>query len=143
MLVTLIFYMGRIPTLLCQHRPFVSASLRYSINPDTLNYSFIFIMFCNISIFLGLYAVKGKNRFREYKYTDQKPPDFSIIIMLLSFAYLLAFGHFLNIGYLGRLVGYLRTIFIYVPILLLSTLVYIVVNGAKIPVIHRIGVLEH
>lgn len=122
--VTTLFYLGRITTLVAS--PFSLTFQKLSINYEDLNYSLIFIILSNASIFLGLYiGKKFTSKIKSVKirlYSVRKTSNLIIIIFLLgALTFLNIFG--LSAGELG---AFLILLFLHSEVVLLFTFCYLV-----------------
>lgn len=130
MIIAFVFYMGRVVTLL--YEPWSPSLYRHSATPDDLNYSLIFIMLSNASIFLGLSVaggnvLKGKSRFTvQY---PAKPRNIVIILLLV-----IAIGFYISLAsdIIGRFAGYITGVFVKLHLIMLFTFIYLAINAKKI-----------
>jgi len=130
MIVVLVFYMVRVVTLL--NDPWSLALARHSLTPSDLNYSLMFIMLSNASIFLGLSTVGGKILYKKNELIDGRPANPTKIIIILLFTIVIAFYTTLASDIIGRFAGYITQVFINLHLILLLTSVYIAINLKKI-----------
>lgn len=130
MIIALVFYMGRVVTLL--YDPWSLALDRHSAIPDDLNYSLVFIMLSNASIFLGLSTAGGKILYKNKEFFDGYPanPRNIIIILLL----VIAIGFYISLAsdIIGRFAGYITGVFINLHLIMLLTFIYLAINFKKI-----------
>ena len=130
MVVVLIFYMTRIVTLL--YDPYSLALDIHSATPNDLNYSLLFILLSNASIFLGLSTVRGRIFYKKKELFDNYRVSPFKIIIILSLAITLGFYISLTSHIIGRFAGYITGVFIKIYIILLFTFIYLVINANKI-----------
>lgn len=134
MIIALIFYMVRVVTLI--NDPWSVALNSYSATPDDLNYSLLFIMICNASLFFGLSSAGGKALYKNKEVFDGYPANPHNIMIILLFVITIRFYLSLASGIIGRFAGYLTGVFIKVDLIMLFTFVYLTVNAKKISLKH-------
>ncbi len=125
------FYMLRILTLL--NDPWSSTLLdMYSFTHDDLNYSLMFIMLSNVSIFLGLSTAGGKTLHSKNAFIDGYPANSLNVILILLFALVISLYIRLASDILGRFAGYITGSFVKLNMIQLLTFVYLAVNFKKL-----------
>jgi hypothetical protein len=130
MIITLVFYMGRVVTLL--YEPWSLAFERHSATVADINYSLVFLMISNASIFFGLIAagekIPSKN---EYLFDVCPAKPRNILIILLS---VIAIGFYISLAsdIIGRIAGYITGVFINLHLIMLFTFVYLTINAKNI-----------
>lgn len=129
MTTIIVFYMWRVVTLL--YDPWSLAFAQHSLTPGNLNYSLIFIMFSNASIFLGLGTAGGKILYKKEKFFDDYPANPRNVIIILLVAIVIAFYISLSSDIIGRFAGYITDIFIRLRLILLFTFIYLAINFKK------------
>ena len=139
LIVTLCFYMGRVATLL--YDPWSELLAISSSSSLDLNYSLIFIMFFNFSIFLGLTMGGGNILYKEEDIPDNYPANSRNIILLLVIVMFLSYCLPAAGNFIGRFSGYI-CLFINLNLILLFTSVYLVINFNKISKLKRIVFLS-
>ena len=137
LIITLGFYMGRVVTLL--YDPWSTSLALFSFTPYDLNYSLIFIMLSNISIFLGL-STAGGNIFYKKSVTNNYPANPRKIMGILLFVFLVSYCIQFTGGILGRFAGYIM-LFVNVNLILLFTFTYLAMNFNKVSNTNRIAFL--
>jgi len=134
MLVNLVYYMGRIVTLL--YEPW-SVTLGGDVfTANDLNYALLFILLANTAIFFGLIAPtkKGKSIINNCEETRYSSPLIVIIILLMMIIISL-FG-LLKFEFIGRIAGFITVFLVNIQIVLLLTILYIIINYKKISKIY-------
>ncbi|MFX1480616.1 MAG: hypothetical protein ACFFCI_21205 [Promethearchaeota archaeon] len=139
MIIVLVFYMARVVTLL--YDPWSLALDRHSGTSDDLNCSLVFIMLYNAAIFLGLSAASGKILYKNKKIFDGYPAKPCNIMIILLVGIVVAFYISLASDLMGRFAKYITSIFINLPLIILFTLLYLVINNKKLPRRYRAGIL--
>ena len=130
MVVVLIFYMTRIVTLL--YDPYSLALDIHSATPNDLNYSLLFILLSNASIFLGLITAGGKIIYKQNESFDEYPANPHNIIIILSFVIAISFYIPLSSHFISRFSGYVTSVFIKLHLIILFTFIYLLINYKKI-----------
>lgn len=137
-LVTTLFYMTRVLSLLYDPNiPFSSALLRYNLDVKDLNYSFLFILIANISIFMGLITARGKTKFRPLDNTNFKPGNPLTVSLILIFTYFCNYFFIMGIESLGRISSYIGGILLNTGIILLLTITYTLINYKRLSGIYK------
>lgn len=126
MITTLVFYIGRVITLL--YDPWSTTFSRSWFAPYDLNYSLVFIILSNTSIFLGLSTAGGKVLYKQNVLTDGYPANPRNVIIILLVTIVIAFYMSLAGDIIGRFSGYISRIFINVHLILLLTFLYFAIN---------------
>jgi hypothetical protein len=129
MIIALVFYMGRVVTLL--YDPWSLALDMHSATPDDLNYSLIFIMLYNASIFLGLSTAGGKILYKKDVF-DEYPANPRNIMIILLVAIVIAFYIPLSSDVIGRFAGYITGSFVKLQLIMLFIFIYLAINAKKI-----------
>ena len=135
----LVFYMARVATLL--YAPCSSALTIYSFTPVDINYSLVFIMFSNVSIFLGLSTAGAKIFYKEKDMTDRRPAKFRNVMMILLFATIISLWLPVAGDIIGRFAGYMSML-INLELILLFTIIYLMMNFNKLSIIKRMVLLS-
>jgi len=138
-ILTIVFYMGRVLTLL--YDPWSNVFFRSQFTLSDLHYSLIFIMISNALIFLGLIIGAIKGFHKKIILADKYPANPFNVSIILLIVILINFSGILPIWILGRFVNYIIGVFIRLDIILLSTLIYIIINYEKISIRYRIIIL--
>jgi hypothetical protein len=137
-IMALVFYMGRVVTLL--YDPWSLTLARHSSTPDDLNYSLMFVVFSNASIFLGLSIIKGKITYKK-KIPDEYPANPRSVMTILLFAIVMGSYISLAANTIGRIAGYIVSTFVNLQLVLLFTSVYLVISLKENSRWDRIGFL--
>ncbi len=135
LIITLVFYMGRVVTLL--YDPWSRSLALFSFTTDDLNYSLIFIMLSNISIFLGLSMAGGNILYKKKGITNSYPVNPRKIMGILLFVVLVSYCIQFTGDILGRFAGYIM-LFVNVNLILLFTFTYLAMNFNKVSNTNRI-----
>ena len=126
---SLAFYMLRILTLL--NDPWSVALVSHSMTSADVNYSLIFIMLSNGSIFLGLSMAGGRIYFKK-ELLNEYPAAVVNVMFILLLALALGLYMKLAINILGRFVGYITGSFIKLQLIQMFTAIYLIVNFKKL-----------
>jgi len=134
LLISLGFYMGRVVTLL--YDPWSRSLAMFSFTPDDLNYSLIFIMLSNLSIFLGL-STAGRNILYKKSVTSSYSVNPRRIMGVLLFVFFVSYCLQFAGDIIGRFAGYIM-LFVNVNLILLFTFIYLAMNFNKVSNTNRI-----
>ena len=109
-LVVTVFYMTRVATIL--HIPASASLWGHSSIPSAsdLNYSLMFILLSNVSMFLGFYFAGEYNKNRKKIICEEDNfPQIRNVIIIIALVVSVNFFNVLNFESLGRLTGYIQT----------------------------------
>jgi hypothetical protein len=132
-IVSSVFYMGRVVTLL--YDPWSVPLDAGSYTCDDLNYSLIFIILSNASIFLGLCMAGGRIFYKKEVSREYTANPFKVIIIFI-FTIGIIYSIQLASGFIGRLAGYISNIF-NILIILLCSILYLILNYKNLSKITR------
>lgn len=134
MFVTLIYYMGRVITLL--YDPWSVTLTQDSFTPNDMNYTLLFILLSNTAIFMGLILPAKKDKPIVNKISETRYPPPFLVVSILSFVIMIIFFGLLKFEFIGRVSGYITAYLININIVLLLTILYIVLNYKNISKIY-------
>lgn len=137
--VTTVFYLTRIVSLL--FNPSSITFNRSIVTPSHINYSLVFIMLSNLSIFLGLNAARQKIFYNGKIPEEQRPARALYVIINLFMAIFLQYFGLLPVNILGRFSGYILAVFFRLNLILLLSMLYLIINYRRISIRSRFGIL--
>ena len=125
-LIATLFYLTRVSSLI--YVPWSLALSRYSLTVDDFNYSFLYICISNISIFVGLISVRGKNSIKKIDTNKVKPAKFILVILILILGLFSQYIYKIDVEMITRVAGIFFGLFLYHGAILLLTIAYFVIN---------------
>lgn len=127
--VSLLFYMLRVTTLLLI--PWSLTLSIYSLTFKDVNYTLIFIMLANVSIFFGLSMAKG--RIHQDAHDPAKLPaaNFNNVMLILMISIFMSFSHMALNGMLAKAFNYVKAC-VDMGTILLLTAVYMGMHFRKL-----------
>ena len=137
--VTTVFYLARIVSLLIN--PSSITFNRSIVTPSHVNYSLVFIMLSNLSIFLGLNATKQQIFYNGKIPEEQRPARSLYVIIILFVAIFIQYFGLLPVSIFGRFSGYILAAFFRLNLILLLSLLYLIINFRRISLRSRFSIL--
>lgn len=119
--VMTVFYVSRIPTLIWMPSSAMTFQ-KLSITAADLNYSLLFILLANLSMFLGFHTGANFAMHRmNLSFQHDSIPQTKNAIIVITIVILINFFDFLNLEYLGRLSGFIKVLFCNMYVIILFT----------------------
>lgn len=121
-LVLIFFYVLRVITL--NYIPFSNVFNRYNYTCSDVNHTILYIVFANLFLFIGVKLVPYR-KFQEIPVQSNTKYQTGNVIILLLFAFFLAFSSYLKNSFLVKISGFITALFFNASYILLACLVYL------------------